>query len=46
MIPTLLDTLRELGIRPVLVVLVLAVVLTAAVFVAQSVASWFDDRRS
>lgn len=46
MIPTLLDTLRQFGIRPVLVALVLAAVLTAAAFLAQSVASWFDDRHS
>jgi uncharacterized membrane protein len=45
-IPTLLDTLHEFGIRPVLVVLLLAAVLTAVVFLAQSVASWFDDRHS
>lgn len=46
MIPTLLDTLREFGIRPVLVALLLAAALTVVVLLAQSVASWFDDRRS
>jgi hypothetical protein len=45
-IPTLLDALRELGVRPVLVALVLAGALTAVVFLAQSVAAWFDDRHS
>ena len=46
MIPTLLDAFRELGVRPVLVALLLAAVLTVVVFLAQSVASWFDDRHS
>jgi hypothetical protein len=45
-IPTLLDALREFGIRPLFVVLLLAAVLTVVVFLAQCVASWFDDRHS
>jgi hypothetical protein len=38
--------LREVGIRPVFVALVFAAALTVLVFLAQSIASWFDDPHS
>jgi hypothetical protein len=45
-IPDLFEAFRKLGIGAAFVSLVLAALLTAAVFLAQSMASWFDDRNS
>lgn len=44
MSPNLLDALRGIGIGPVFAPLSFAAVLTVAVFLAQSLASWFGDR--
>ena len=46
MIPDLLEQLRSAGVVPLIAGIVLVVVLTAAVFLAQSVAQWFADRDS
>ena len=44
MIPNLTELAEELGLAAVLVPLVLAALLTGLVFLAQSVAQWFDER--
>lgn len=46
MIPDLLEQLRSAGVPPVFASIALVVVLTAVVFLAQSVAQWFADRDS
>ncbi|MBS1842753.1 MAG: hypothetical protein JSS69_15600 [Acidobacteria bacterium] len=46
MIPDLLEQLRSAGVLPLIAGLVFVVVLTAVVFLAQSVAQWFVDRDS
>jgi hypothetical protein len=46
MIPDLLAQLRNSGVAPVFTGIVLAVVFTAALVLAQSVAQWFADRDS
>ena len=46
MIPDLLEQLRSAGVVRLIAGIVLVVVMTAAVFLAQSVAQWFADRDS
>ena len=46
MIPDLLEQLRNAGISPLLIGIVLVAALTASLFLAQSVAQWFGDRDS
>ncbi len=43
MIPNLLEALAKAGISPVFVALAFAATLTAAAFLAQSLAGWFED---
>ena len=45
MILNLAELAEKLGLAGVLVSLVLAALLTALVFIAQSVAQWFDERK-
>ena len=44
MIPNLAELAEKLGLVGVLVPLVLAALLTALVFLAPTVAQWFDER--
>jgi hypothetical protein len=45
-IPGLFDQVRNLGVTPLVARIVFVVLLTAAVFLIQSVAQWFADRDS
>jgi hypothetical protein len=45
-IPDLFDQLRNAGVTPLVARIVFVVLVTAAVFLAQSVAQWFADRDS
>jgi len=45
-IPNLFEAVQKLGVGSAIVSLVLAALLTAAVFLAQSLANWFEDRNS
>jgi hypothetical protein len=44
MIPELTALAQTLGVSAVLIPLALGVLVTGMVFLAQSVAAWFDDR--
>jgi len=45
-IPALWEILRTFGLAPAVGALILAALLTGTVYFAQSIAGWFDDRKS
>jgi len=45
-IPALSEIFRTFGLAPALGALILAALITGTVYFAQSIAGWFDDRKS